>query len=272
MNWIKEHKLISMLLAVLLALGVVFAISVSKGDQNSGPVKAIRQGVTCVTNKLSSISDSIGDNIRGIFAYKSLEKENDKLKKENIELKLQLAENLISKEELSDLASLSEVLNYKSILGEFSTVTGSISSKDQSNWMYSFTIDRGTESGIKPGNTVVNERGLIGIVESTGNGWSRISSAVESTNKISFKVVENNEQIGIVTGGKNGRLDGYMLDSSAKVSVGNKIITSGVGKFPGGISIGTITKVEINEITLLKEIVVKTDVDFNTLDKVVVIL
>lgn len=272
MNWIREHKLASVLISVLVMLLVIFVVSVYTDIGNSGPANVIRRGVISVTNKLSGVSDSIGDNVGGIFSYKKLLEENEKLKEENSKLKMQLTENEVTKEELAQLDALSEVLNYKKVLGEFSTVTANITSKDESNWVYSFVINRGSESGIKVGNTVVNDKGLVGIVDSVGDGWAKISSIVENTNKISFRVVGNEEEIGIVTGGKDGSLSGYLLNEKTNVKVGDKIITSGDGRYPKGISIGTVDKVEFNEINLLNEVMVKSDVNFRILDKVVVIL
>ena len=49
----------------------------------------------------------------GIFSYKRIQNENEKLKEENEKLKQQVTSLTLSANELKELKSLSKVLNYK---------------------------------------------------------------------------------------------------------------------------------------------------------------
>lgn len=78
--------------------------------------------------------------------------------------------------------------------------------------------------------------------------------------------------IGVVEGSADGKLSGFMLDNKAKVSEGDKIITSGMGMYPAGIEIGKVTKVKYDSNAQLQKVTIKPSVEFKSLQKVSVIL
>ena len=114
--------------------------------------------------------------------------------------------------------------------------------------------------------------GLVGRISSVGRNWAKVISIIDESSKISFKVSGNLKLIGIVESSSDGELSGFMLDDQAKVSEGDKIITSGMGTYPAGITIGKITKVKYDSNAQLQRVDIKSSVDFMSLQKVSVIL
>lgn len=274
MKWIKSHKLISFLLAVILISFVVMIASVASGGKGNFVSNTFNSVFSAVEKPVSSIAGGISKNVSGIFSYKELQKENEALKKENEDLKSQLTQTGLSAHELKELKQLSKVLNFKGIHGTDDIVTGGISGMNMTGggWMNVFTIDVGQEKGIKAGDVVVCGDGLVGRVHSVGKGWAKVASVIDESSKISFKIEGNLQLIGVVEGSSDGELSGFMLDSKAKVSEGDKIITSGMGVFPAGIEIGRITKVSYDSNEQLQKVKVKPSVEFKSLQKVSVIL
>ena len=88
---------------------------------------------------------------------------------------------------------------------------------------------------------------------------------------VSFKLARDRKQLGIVSGSAEGGIVGYMMDADSTVSEGDMIVTSGLGLYPEGISIGNVKTVVYNSNTLLKEITVEPVVNFKGLEKVAVI-
>ena len=162
MRWIREHKLISAIIAILLILVIVFAVSIAKGGKGNPITGAVNKGASVVSGGLSSVTESIKENVKGIFSYKSLQKQVNELQAENDQLKKELAETGLDREDLEQLKELSEALNFDYTKKEFDLVTADITSMDGSNWTNVFTIDRGSESGIETGDAVVNGMGLVG--------------------------------------------------------------------------------------------------------------
>lgn len=271
MRWIREHKLISAIIAILLILVIVFAVSIAKGGKGNPITGAVNKGASVVSGGLSSVTESIKENVKGIFSYKSLQKQVNELQAENDQLKKELAETGLDREDLEQLKELSEALNFDYTKKEFDLVTADITSMDGSNWTNVFTIDRGSESGIETGDAVVNGMGLVGRIQQTGNGWSKVVAIIDEDSNVSFKLVRDRKQLGIVSGSEGGGISGYMMDSASTVSEGDILITSGLGTYPEGITIGNVKSVVYNSNTLLKEITVEPAVNFKGLEKVAVI-
>lgn len=272
MRWIREHKLISALLAILLALVIIFCISVARSGSDNAATDVVNSGMNLISGGLSGVAGTIKKNVVGIFSYKKLEADIEALQEENNSLKRELAEAKIEKEQLEQLEELSQVLNYEYTKKEFKLVSADVTSLDGSNWTNIFTINVGSEAGVEVGDAVVNGMGLVGKIQDTGEGWSKVVSIIDDDSKVSFKLARDSKQLGVVAGNSLGEISGYMLDSDSTVSQGDTIITSGLGTYPQGLEIGTVQDVAYNSNTLLKEVTVEPAVNFKSLEKVSVIL
>ncbi len=272
MRWIREHKLISALLAILLALSIIFVVSLTGNGNDNVATDAVNKGTNTVSKGLSAVAGVIKKNVTGIFSYKKLQKEIEDLQEENTDLRRQLAEAKIEREQLDQLEELADVLNFDYTKKKFKLVSADVTSLDGSNWTNVFTINIGSESGVEVGDAVVNGMGLIGKIQDTGKGWSKVVSIIDDDSKVSFKLARDTKQLGVVKGNSLGEINGYMLDSESLVSQGDIIITSGLGTYPEGLEIGNVKDVAYNSNTLLKEITVEPAVNFKNLEKVSVIL
>lgn len=272
MRWIREHKLISALLGILLALLIIFIVSVATNGTDNPATDTVNKGMNTVSGGLSAVAKTIKDNVGGIFSYKKLETDIEELQEENNSLKRQLAEAKIEKEQLQQLEELAQILNYEYTKKEFKIASADVTSLDGSNWTNVFTINIGTEKGVEIGDAVVNGMGLVGKIQDTGKGWSKVVSIIDDDSKVSFKLAREDKQLGVVSGNSMGDISGYMLDSESLVSQGDTIITSGLGTYPEGLEIGTVQDVAYNSNTMLKEITVEPAVNFKSIEKVAVIL
>ncbi len=274
MRWIREHRLITALIAIFLVLVIIFTLSVLDKDDKevSGVENIANKGINLVSGGLSSAANTIRESIGGLFAYKQLQAEIAELRAENDELRVQLSEAKLEKEQLEELQELSAVLNYDYTKKKFKLVSADVTSYDGANHTNIFSINVGTESGIETGDAVVNGMGLIGKIQETGEGWSKVVSIIDDDSKVSFKLAIDTKQLGVVSGNSQGEVSGYMLDSESTVSQGDTLITSGLGTYPAGLEIGTVREVVYNSDTLLKELTVETAANFKSLQKVSVII
>ena len=272
MKWIKSHKLISFLLAVILISLVVLISSVASSGQGNPVSRALNSIYTAIERPISSIAGGISDNISGMFSYRQLQVENEELKKQNEELQQQVTSLTLSANELKELKRLSKVLNYKGINSADDLVSADVVSMDGTNWMNIFTINVGSDDGIEVGDVVGCGEGLVGRVSTIGGSWAKVTSIIDESSKVSFKIAGNLQIIGVVEAASDGVLSGFMLDSEAKISEGDEIITSGMGIYPAGIEIGKITKVKYDSDAQLLKVDIKPSVEFESLQKVSVIL
>ena len=273
MRWMKEHKLLSIIVGALLAAIIVLLVSFSVGKSGAANGGGFFNTVyNTLERPMTDVGSSISKNVKGFFSYNSLLEENKKLKEENEKLKSENMKLALRENELAQLKELSKALNYEFVKDSGKIVTADVVAIDGSNWTNILTINKGTESGIKAKDVVICGEGLVGRVKSTGRGWSKIVSVVDESNKISFKLENNLSVLGISTGSSNGRLSGYMLDSNAPVLEGDNIITSGMGNYPAGIKIGKIIKTSYNSNKQLTQVKIKPSVDFSGINKVTVVI
>lgn len=136
-----------------------------------------------------------------------------------------------------------------------------------------FTIDRGSADGVKPGMGVVDQSGVVGIVDVTGKNNSRVISLLNQNQHFSAKV-KNSPYVGSLTWRGEDPSVAYLeeVPRHAKFHIGDTIVTSGFSTtFPEGIDIGTVMgKVKTNDDTFLV-LKIRLASNFNTLGTVRVI-
>ncbi|MBR5517153.1 MAG: rod shape-determining protein MreC [Firmicutes bacterium] len=272
MRWIREHKLIASLLAVLVILALAFVVSMASGIGGNSVSNVVNSGNTGVASFFANIGGNIKDGVTGIINNKNLKAEIDQLEEEKAELERELAEAKLEASELEQLKELSGLLNYDYTEQKFNVVSADVTLVDRSSWTEAFTIDRGSEAGIKNGAIVINGVGLVGKICEVGEGWAKVKPILAEENSVSFMLARSNEQLGVATGGKNGEYIGYMFDEKSTVAESDILVTSGMGVYPAGIEIGNVTSVSFNDDKLIKEVTIEPVVDFNSLRKVAVII
>ena len=270
MRWIKEHKLLSTILAVIIAVTVVFVVSVLRFPGNPAG-SLVKNATVGIDGFFSNVTNKVRSSISGMFSYRELQDEIDRLEEENFLLKMQMRSANLNEEELNELKDLSDVLNYKNTVDDFDIVSGSVISHDGSAFTTIFTVDVGTDDGVEIGNPVLNGTGLVGKVVQTDRKWSKVACLCDDADKVSFRVSRNKTIIGIAYGTLNDELSGYMLDENADVRVGDTLVTSGMGIYPAGLYVGEVLTVNYNPNTLLREITVQTGFDYRSIEKVSII-
>ena len=274
MRWIRNHKLITFLVSIVAISFLILVVSVS-ADGKSDPVsRTLNTVITTIEKPFVALSDLISGNVTGIFSYREYQEENERLKEENAELKKEITATALSAKELQELKDLAAAVNYDLKDAEKKLVTADVTatSMNGATWMNVFTINKGSESGIKEGDSVVYGSGLVGRVISTSNGWSKISSITDESNKASFTVSGKLDIVGVIEKAEDGLLSGYLLDNKAKIEEGDSLITSGIGIYPAGLEIGKIVKTKYDSNSQLLRVMVKPAVDFRTLQKVSVVI
>lgn len=135
------------------------------------------------------------------------------------------------------------------------------------------TIDKGRRDSIRPEMGVVDQNGVVGIVNLVSDNYARVISVLNSNFSLSCKVKGNDAFGSLVWDGK--RYDEALLKELPRHSEyheGDTIVTSGFSSvFPEGILVGTVIgkekDVDVNFYTLR----IKLLTDFTTLSTVRII-
>lgn len=272
MKWIREHKLIAGLISLLIVLALVFVLSMTTGLGDSSVSAAASGGTSKISAFFANIGGGIRDGLSGIFAGGAKQDRIDELEEQIAELERELAKAKLEEGQLEQLQELAGLLKYDYTSEAFNVVSADVTLEDGSNWMGLFTINRGSESGIKQGSIVIDGAGLVGKVTKVGEGWANVRPIISDGDKLSFKLARDEAQIGIVSGNSDGSFSGYMLDDNSTVVEGDVLISSGMGGCPEGIEIGSVKSVKYNSDRLIREVVVEPAVNFKSLRKVAVII
>ncbi|EUJ17776.1 rod shape-determining protein MreC [Listeria aquatica FSL S10-1188] len=149
-------------------------------------------------------------------------------------------------------------------------------SRNPSNWNEQVEIDKGSRDGVKPDMAVITAGGLIGRITSTGAKSSTVEllTSNDTRNRVSAMVQGSKNAYGIINGydGDTNLLELKQLPYDMKFSKGQKIVTSGLGgKFPAGIFVGTIEKVETDKMGLSQTAYIKTGADMYDMNHIIIL-
>lgn len=188
-------------------------------------------------NVVTSTINSATTTVSGYFNLKSinesLQESNARLENEVLNLRHQIAEYRTL---LSDSA-FSSVYNKR-----FDFVSATVVGNSVSHPQNYFSINRGKLDGVKTGMGVVDQNGIVGIVNVAGNHTARVISVLNETQKFSVKI-KNTHFIGSLSWKGGDPSIAYMeeVPRHAKFHMGDTIVTSGYSlSFPENIPVGTV--------------------------------
>ncbi|NCB41431.1 MAG: rod shape-determining protein MreC [Clostridia bacterium] len=273
LKWIQKHKNSALIIAIFLVLASILAVSFL-GNGTSDLGLKLQSLIAEIQKPITQFGQSIESGASGVFSFRATVEENQELQDRIAQLEEELLDYKLIELELEELEKLSLALNFKSVRESKQKVAAKVVSIDGTNHFNIFTIDAGTDQGVHEDAIVVNGQGMIGRVYEVGDAFSKVISIVDTNANISFKIYENKADgyLGIAYGNGKGGLSGYMLDTNAVVSEGDKLLTSGMGIYPEGLLLGTVSEVLSQRDSLLHYIEVDTAVDFSNLSKVLVIV
>ena len=266
---------------VVTVVAIILLIIIGATSIERASISKFEKTIGNILTPINKVSTNIGEKSSGfLYTIKNLAKilkENEDLKQEIETLKDEnrKLENIIGKTDY--LKRESELISQT----ELNLIDAQITSKEPGNWYDRFTIDKGSNHGIKNGQTVIqgieNEKGqvvegIIGRVVDVGDNWAKIISIIDELNSTAFKIIRTQDG-GIISGSIDGILNGYLFDYKADIIVGDKLYTSGLGEnFVKEIYIGEVEQVIDIEEDLMKRLVIKPAINFKKIYKVYIIL
>ncbi len=200
---------------------------------------------------------------------------NQSLRERNAELEEALARAQAELVELREIASdatrLSELLDYVSAVQNQETLTAEVIGYDQNNFLRTIIINKGARDGVAVGMPVVTRQGLVGRIIDVTALAARVLLITDPSSSVSARLQISRAQ-GTVQGLLTGSLRMGLIPLGATIEVGDVVLTSGLGgNFPPDIVIGQVTSVRQFEFELNQEAEVRSLVNFDTLEFVLVI-
>lgn len=255
---------------VLLVLTAVTALTLD--ERGFGVIDTMKAGAQEAISPIRTVSDivmsPIGDFVGGILHYGDLEAENNRLRRENNELRNVL---LKSDDAVRENEALRDQLGLE-FVGDIPTVAARVVSASPSNHELSIVINRGRNHGVADRMPVVTSGGLVGRVANVSATTSVVVLMTDRTSGVGVRLASGD--VGVAGGDGPGRplqVDG--IDSSTAVEEGEVVVTSGLQQslFPPNIPVGTVKSARKPPGALQQAVTVEPSVDLGRLTFVTVL-
>ncbi|MDQ0148709.1 rod shape-determining protein MreC [Eubacterium multiforme] len=270
-------RLKNKLAVTIIVLSVAFLGLIIFTFQNPNK-DIVESGAGAALNPIQKIAYTANSKLKEFvdlcLNFSTVKAENKSLTVENAKLKKQLLEYSELKAQNDELR---KVLKFKDSRDDYNYVATNIIGYSGGNILDGYIVDKGKNDGIEKGMIVIAADGLVGQVTSVASNWSIIKSILNENVAVSVKVESTKENTGILRGYRESdgtsvcKVENLPMDSNIKV--GDTIVTSGLGQiYPKDIMIGKVESVEEDKVNVMKNAVVKPNVDFNKLEELFIVV
>lgn len=233
---------------VLLFLSAFVLMLVNKTD-----TAIIEKTSSFATDVVSPVIDLLVIPARAVADVYDYLKELKQIHQENKELRQENRKLLQAKDRAQALEIenriLSRLLNYVTP-PEAKFITARVIAEEGDAFSHSLIAYTGEAKGVRKGQVVLSNRGVVGRIEQVGKLYSKIILITDINSKIPV-MVERTRVRGILTGDNTPTPKMVFIPLEAELTVGDRIVTSGVaGVFPAGLPIGKISSIEKNNVKI----------------------
>jgi len=263
----SRHRSLFLLLGVVLLQVLLLAVQIKRDSQG----RLIRVWtVSAVSPVERSGAWGIGkvrDAWRHYFALSDAARENEELRRENGQLKLEIMQLQSKSAEADRLAAL---LNFKQKQAKVPMVVARVigSSADANSAV--IYLDQGQRDGIRRNMGVITPEGVVGKVIESFRDTAEVLLVTDRDSGVGAMIADTRIQ-SPVGGTGEPQLNMKYVGNDDEVAVGSRVVTSGMDRiFPKDLPVGTITQVKPGG--QYKQIRVRPSANLEKLEEVIVLL
>lgn len=173
----------------------------------------------------------------------------------------------------ADYERLAEIANYVGTVGQdWRYVSADVIGRDVNGVVRTIHINAGTRNGVNLGDPVVTPVGLVGRVTQVSATGAEVLLITDQNSAVNARILNETRDQGLLRGSLTGELVLDFLDINAPVAENQQVYTSGETQgFPPNILLGQITSVQLSTNELFQEALVRSLVDFDALQIVLVV-
>lgn len=269
--------MLGLLVACALAL-----ITVSFRESNDGPLHDAQGAVASALQPLEVAVERVARPFRDAYAWTkdlfAARSENERLSAENELLKQRVIAN---ESALQQNVTLKQLLDYRegpTFPADYDGIAAEVLVRPSSAFEQEVVVSAGSSDGVAVDAPVVTADGFVGTVTKVTEDAARVRLLTDESSAVSAVDLRTGAS-GVVVHGQSG--DSLVLDRVSKkevVQVGDEITTAGwrsgrlASLYPKGIPIGRVSYVGELNTDLWKQVLVESDVDFDSLDSVFVLV
>ncbi|KQS56046.1 rod shape-determining protein MreC [Brevundimonas sp. Leaf363] len=220
---------------------VLLLVSGGRDDGDTAP-SSVKTGFTAAAGPVGGVfaapvrwAGAVTDYVGGYFFAVS----------ENRRLKAELAELQPWRDQAIALKNVNA--RYEAMLGlrtepAVAMVTARSVSEARGPFVNARLIDVGTDKGVRLGNPVLNEHGLVGKIVGSSGGISRLLLLTDVSSRTPV-LIDRTDARAMLNGDGSGNPRLEYVRGAGAVQAGDRVLTSGDGGgFPRGVPIGVVAK------------------------------
>lgn len=229
-----------------LAFFSFLAIALIVVDSRIKALETVRVGLGVVlypVQQVLLVPGRLVDDVSGYFtSVTSLQRENDELKRRQLESAQQLQQ---AQQLAADNERLRKLLGTRDTIGTTQTRVGAVLYEARDRFSHKIVLHVGADHGVRTGNPVIDDIGVVGQVTRVFKNTAEVTLLTDKDQSIPIQIVRNGLR-GVAFGGADpGTLDLRFMAPNADVEHGDVAVTSGLdGLYPPGLPVGNVTLVE----------------------------
>jgi rod shape-determining protein MreC len=266
---------------ILLVVCSLILLTAYFGESPSSPLHGVQRGFLQVVSPIQDGASRALKPVRDLFGWFGdtfhAKKERDELRKE---LEAARKEAIANEAAAREAAELSKLVGLDKEVGtdQMDPVAARVITRSPTLWYSTVSINKGSSSGVRVDQPVINGDGLVGTITSTTGNASIVTLITDHTSGVSAKINESGVA-GVVQPavGKPDDLLMQYIRRGDRISTGQTVVTAGstsqryASLFPPGIPIGTVSKVDDQELDVYQRVHVKPFAQLRRLDIVQVL-
>ncbi|ARU32405.1 rod shape-determining protein MreC [Sulfuriferula sp. AH1] len=230
-----------------LLIYVLISIAVITADTRFHGLDRFRAGINTLLYPLQTLIQTPGrtyDRVSGFFVKQA------RLERENTALRQNFIQYSIAMQRYRDLEQENQRL--RTLLGAqqrtpLHTQLAEILAIPRDPYQFQVTVNRGSQQGIKGGEAVVDETGLLGQVTRVYPFSSEITLLTNKDQSVPV-IIQRTGQRAIMFGmGIDDSVEIRYLPHNTDVRTGDLLVTSGIdGVYPSGLAVAKVTQIDLS--------------------------
>jgi len=166
---------------------------------------------------------------------------------------------------------LSALVDFARANPEYSYKAAAVIGLDPSPFLRYVIINIGSNQGILPGMPVVTDKGLVGRVDAVIAEAARVQLVTDAASAVNVRL-QSSDTEAMLVGSVTGDLSLDMISQDAVVTVGDIVLTSGLGgSYPPNLLVGQVISIRKLDYELFQQAAIQPNVNFDRLGFLLVI-
>jgi rod shape-determining protein MreC len=261
---------------ILLVVCSLILLTAYFGESQSSPLHSVQRGFLQVVSPIQDGASRALKPVRDLFGWfgdtLDAKKERDELRKE---LEASRKEAIANEAAAREAVQLRKLVGLDQQIGtdQMDPVAARVITRSPTLWYSTVSINKGTSSGVRIDQPVINGDGLVGTITSATSNAAIVTLITDHTSGVS--AVINESGVAGVVQPAVGKPDDLLMEyirRGDRIEKGQTVVTAGSKSqryeslFPPGIPIGTVSKVDDEELDVNQSVHVKPFAQLRRLD------